>query len=229
MNIFKTNNLFRFFSIFFIFLFLFSFTSAVPPVTQIQEFSEGFVIEPSPTIYIEQNQDYTINFFLYNISNGVVIDNKSVSCEFYLADNQGTLIHSSNVDYTTYWNKNIAGGNFSELGHYPYGIHCNSSSLGGSYIEYFEVTPSGQGGNSNIVFFIFVILLIYGMTLISFYNGNIPMTIASGMAMLFLGVYLVTHGIIIYRDNLTNYIAYLTIIIGAITSAWATLEQLEVL
>jgi hypothetical protein len=91
-----------------------------------------------------------------------------------------------------------------------------------------EVTPSGQSGTANIVFFIFIILLLYGITFTGFFGRNIPMTILGGMALLFLGVYLVQHGIIIYRDNLTNYIAYVTIAVGGITSFWAILEQLDV-
>jgi hypothetical protein len=93
----------------------------------------------------------------------------------------------------------------------------------------FEVTPSGKGGTENTVFFIFIILFLYGITFSGFFGKNIPITILGGMALMFLGVYMITEGIIIYRDNLTNYIAYLTIAMGAITSFWATLEQLEVL
>ena len=92
-----------------------------------------------------------------------------------------------------------------------------------------EVTPSGKSGNANIVFFVFIILMLYGLNLVSFFNKNIPLTILGGMALLFLGVYLIRHGIIIYRDDLTNYIAYITIATGGITAFWAILEQLDVL
>lgn len=122
--------------------------------------------------------------------------------------------------------------------------YCNTSDLGRYDIQgkgdmdgndrsfkalYFEVTPSGNSGSSTIVFFIFVILLIYGITFTGFFGKNIPITILGGMAMIFLGIYLVNNGVIIYRDNLTNYIAYLTIAIGAILSSWAGLEQLDVI
>lgn len=93
----------------------------------------------------------------------------------------------------------------------------------------FDVTSYGRSGNENIVFFIFIILLIYGITFIGFFGRNIPMTILGGMALIFLGIYLINHGIIIFRDDLTNYVSYLTIGIGAITSFWAILEQLEII
>jgi len=129
----------------FVFLISIGLVTAQPPTTtNIQAFDTGFVIEPSPTIYIKQNTDYVVNFFVYNISNGVPIDNTTTSCVFYMADNQGNLIHFSDVLYTTYWTTTIAGGNFSELGHYPYGIKCNSSELGGAFINYFEVTYTGK-------------------------------------------------------------------------------------
>ena len=97
------------------------------------------------------------------------------------------------------------------------------------FSDYFEITPSGQGGTDNIIFFLFVILLIYGITFIGFFGKNIPITILGGMTLLFLGVYLINNGIIIFRDNITNYISYLTIAIGGITSFWAILEQIDFL
>ena len=55
------------------------------------------------------------------------------------------------------------------------------------------------------------------------------MTILGGMMMMFLGVYTINYGIIIFRDNLTNYFSYVTIGIGFILSSWAVLEQLDIL
>ncbi len=91
----------------------------------------------------------------------------------------------------------------------------------------FEITPSGKGGIENIVFFVFVILMLYGITFFGFFGKNIPITILGGMAMLFLGVYIIQEGLIIYRDTLTIYFSYLTIAIGFIMAMWAILEQFE--
>jgi len=137
-----------------------------------------------------------------------------------LADNSGQVIYFADVPYLQdgYWGLNISGGNLSKLGEYNYGIKCGENSFGGTSIGAFNVTPSGQGGTENTIFFIFIILLLYGITFIGFFGKNIPMTI-----------YLVSQGIIIYRDNITLYIAYLTIAIGGITTFWAILEQLDVI
>jgi len=92
-----------------------------------------------------------------------------------------------------------------------------------------QVTPSGNSGSDNIVFFIFIIVLLYAITFAGFFGKNIPLTILGGMAMMFLGLYLVKNGIIIYRDDLTNYVSYVTIAVGAMCSIWAGLEQFEVI
>jgi len=119
---------------------------------------------------------------------------------------------------------------------------CNTSSMSGSYIVNgfgdpdgaksiwiytFEVTPSGQSGSSNIVFFIFIIVLLYAITFIGFFGKNIPITILGGMAMIGLGVYMVNNGVIIYRDWMTNYLSYITIGLGATLSLWALIEMIQ--
>jgi hypothetical protein len=140
--------------------FIFSLVSAAPPVTTVQQFSTGYVIESSPTEYIKQNTDYVINFFVYNISNGVRAGS-SLTCYAYLADSQGNLKAYNNVpwDVRGYWMYNIKAGNFTETGHYPYGIACNSSNLGGASVEYFEVNVEGAE-------FTLTKMFIYGLSLI---------------------------------------------------------------
>ena len=91
------------------------------------------------------------------------------------------------------------------------------------------LTPSGNSGSSNIVFFIFIILMIYTINLFGFFGKNEIMTLLGGMALLFLGVYIINNGIIIYRDTLTNYFAYVTIAWGAVSSLWAGLALMEIL
>lgn len=131
---------------------------------------------------------------------------------------------------------NVGGGyweytftNTSLLGRYDYptcgdieGVHkCTDKA------PYFEVTPSGKDGVNNIIFFIFIIVAFYAVTLIGFFGKNIPITILGGMAMTFLGIYLIQNGIIIYRDTLTLYFSYLTIGLGAVLGLWALIEWIE--
>ena len=128
-----------------LFLLNVNMVSSAPPITEIQQFTEGYIIEGSPTEYIKQGENFTYNFFLYNVSNGVKLSNAGISCSFYLADNTGTLKYSTVPTYNAqgYFFVLIAGGNFTNVGHYPYGVNCNSSSLGGASVGYFEVTPNG--------------------------------------------------------------------------------------
>lgn len=119
--------------------------------------------------------------------------------------------------------------NTTNLGCYSYSVFGDKDGNLKAEVIDFQITPSGEGGSSNTIFIIFAVLLIYGITFAGFYGRNIPVTILGGMAMIFLGIYLISQGVIIYRDNLTNYIAYLTIAIGTITAFWAILEQLEVI
>lgn len=154
---------------FFICIFLVSFISAPPPVTQVQSFSTGYIIEGNPTEFIKQNTDYTFNFFVYNISNGVQA-RQQISCNFYLANSQGKLIFSGVPTYTNYYSINIKGGNFSTTGHYPYGVNCNSSNLGGAEVGYFTVTENGLPAPEGIIVIVFILafILIFGYVLITF-------------------------------------------------------------
>lgn len=91
----------------------------------------------------------------------------------------------------------------------------------------FESTPSGRGGSSNIAFIIILIVVIYSVTLISFFGRNIPLSILTGMMMTFFGVWIVRNGIVIYRDNLTNYFAYVTMFVGALVALIAVIEWIQ--
>jgi len=119
--------------------------------------------------------------------------------------------------------------NTTLLGSYDVRGQGDLNSVDTSFKSCFDITPSGESGTTNTVFFIFIILMIYGIALIGFFGKNIPVTIIGGMAMMFLGVYVVNSGLIIYRDNLTNYFSYLTIGLGIIFTSWALLENWEVI
>ena len=121
-------------------------------------------------------------------------------------------------------------------------VTCNTTILGrydvngfgdingvktGFDVLYFNVTPSGQGGSTNIIFIIILIVILYTVAFIGFFGKNIPISILGGMAMLGLGVYLISQGIIIYRDWFTNYFAYVTIGLGGIFALWAIVEWIE--
>ena len=91
----------------------------------------------------------------------------------------------------------------------------------------FTITPSGRSGSSNIVFFSLVIILLYTLTFLSFFNRIESLTILSGMALGIFGLYMIQNGIIIYRDWFTNYVAYVTIAVGFILAIWAGIEWIQ--
>jgi hypothetical protein len=116
----------------------------------------------------------------------------------------------------------------SQLGRYD--VRESSDGCTKSVVNYFTVTPNGlcqpdASSTPYLVFVIFAIVLFYGITFIGmFIIKNEWVTIAGGMAMIFLGVYLANNGIIIQQDDLTTYISVLTWGLGAIASGVAGYE-----
>lgn len=82
----------------------------------------------------------------------------------------------------------------------------------------FFVTPSGKSGVDNLVFSILILLMFYTINFIGYYSRNATLTLLSGMFLMFLGIYLINNGLVIYRDDLTNYVAYITIGWGFVSS-----------
>lgn len=158
---------------FFLFLFVFPLISAPPSTPTIINFDQGYEIVVAPEGFLKQYEDYQLNFFVYNISNGVHIDNSTTDCYFYMANSTGNVLIYQEVTFVLgneYWKVDIQGGNFSYLEVYPYGIKCESSSLGGTSVGYFEVTGTGyeltpaRAGTYSIIFglliFIFITIML---------------------------------------------------------------------
>jgi len=168
----------------------------------------------------KQNIDYNL----------VVNSNNATACNVtYIKFPNGSsdiLNQAMTRDATTFYTT-IGGGNFSTLGDTCLGVSCTDGSTNEVGSKCLEITPSGNGGVSNIVFFVFLIVFIYGINFFGFFGKNEIMTILGGMALMFLGLYMVNQGVIIYRDNLTNYFAYLTIAWGFISSMWAVFELIQ--
>jgi amino acid transporter len=91
----------------------------------------------------------------------------------------------------------------------------------------FKVTSTGFSGAENIVFILFIIVVIYGINLLGFFGKNETMTLLGGMFLMFLGIYIINNGMIIYRDDLTNYFAYITIGWGFVSSIMAGISLMN--
>jgi len=136
----------------------------------------------------------------------------------------------SNVEFNqddTYYSLLLLGGNTTTLGKYSYFYHCGNSDESKTGKIDFQVTPSGREGNDNIVLIIIFVVVIYVITFLCFFGRNVPLSILSGMFMSFFGVWIIRNGVVIYRDNLTNYFGYVTIAIGSIIALWAAIEWIE--
>lgn len=113
------------------------------------------------------------------------------------------------------------------LGVYSY---CTLGSNSVTNCAEFTITPSGKGDSQNSIFFVVVLVLLYGLTLLFFFQKDselAPFVALSGMALGTFGIYMVTNGLIIYRDWFTNYLSYLTIGIGFGLGLWALIEWIS--
>ncbi len=159
--------------------------------------------------------------------------NNCTYCNISRVTNQDDIVLVSNLPFDkdgTYYSKTLDAGNSSTLGTHTYCYDCGNTVESETGCIDYEVTPTGRDGSSNIVFFVIVIVLVYGITFMGFfYSKNIPITILGGMLMIFLGLYMIRNGIIIYRDDLTNYLSYVTTALGFIISSWASLEWFDII
>lgn len=155
--------------LFFVLIFLVSLVSSAPPVTTVQEFPEGYVIVESSHEYLKQNQDYQYNFFVYNKSSGILIDNDSMTCNFFLANSSGEVIFSQEVIYFPdgHWDIDILGGNFSNIGSYPYGVSCQDSS-GGALAGILEVNLKGEEQTTPLLFGYIILIGFFIITIFSY-------------------------------------------------------------
>lgn len=111
----------------------------------------------------------------------------------------------------TYYNYTFC--NTTLVGEYTINGYGDEGGTKDTWEYKFKITPSGN--SSNEVLYIVLILIIYGITFVGFFGKNEIITLLGSLAMIWLGIYLINEGIIIYRDWITNGIAYLTIGLAA--------------
>jgi hypothetical protein len=166
----------------FLALFLIPLVSSAPPITQVQQFTTGYIIKVPVQETIKQGQDFTFYFHVFNISDGIPITNLTTKCFFHLYNSSGKHIVNITADYEKLpnvfneWESYIKGGNFSNVGLYNYIIQCNSSILGGYFEMPLEVTGTGLEltTSRSIIYFGFFMLLIFFFTIILFSISKLP-------------------------------------------------------
>ena len=170
-----------------LFITMASFISAVPPMTQVGSFADGFDIKYPNDINLQQFKDYEFQFHVFNSSNGIPIEGDSdqapkISCYFHLYNSSGThqTVLTKNIateifDYSFY----VDGANFTQLGQYSYIIQCNSSTQGGFNDVAFDVSYTGKNINESqsalyislmgVIIFVFTIIIL-GINKLPKYN-----------------------------------------------------------
>jgi len=94
-------------------------------------------------------------------------------------------------------------------------------------VLYFNVTPSGRFGNIETIIYLFIAIMLYGIGFIGFFGKNEWISALGGMAMMAFGIYTISEGMIVFRDWVTNYFAYVTIGLGAIFALVAIVESIQ--
>jgi hypothetical protein len=152
--------------------------------------------------------------------NFTISSNNATICKIKTIDKPtglNLLDLSMNKNETTFY-LTVSKKNFTELGQVCFNIQCTDGINYETGSKCYEVTPNGRNDNSNIYFILFLIIIIYTVAFIGFFGKNEIVSILGGMFMIGLSIYIINNGIIIYRDWITNYFAYLTLAIGAFFS-----------
>lgn len=152
-----------------------SLIAAQPGFIQGGEFTTGYKIKVPPISPIKQNTNFDFNFHVFNISNGVPIDNSSTDCFFHLYNSTGDhalivkLEHEEN-NVNNEWALMVNGNNFSSLGSYSYVVQCNSTTLGGFESVEIHVTKLGtENKTSEALIYILLTLAVVFIFLLSLY------------------------------------------------------------
>lgn len=158
-----------------LFLFLLSFITAQPPFMQTGAFTEGYSIKVPQEGNVLQSQNYDFAFHVFNISNGIPIDDTSTSCYFHLYNQSGEHILQTDATYSpsnidNEWEVFVLGGNFSTPGDYAYIIQCNSTVLGGYESVGFTVTNAKVSiSTSEAIIYVLLTLGVFLLFALSLY------------------------------------------------------------
>jgi len=126
--------------------------------------------------YLMQDREFRLHTHVYNISNGLLMNNDTTSCELHLYNSTGShaleadMLFDSNLED---FYVNIGGSNFSILGDYSYIIGCNTSTVGGHVSYGFRVTNDGLADekldtSAGIATVVFLTILIIGLFALPF-------------------------------------------------------------
>ena len=208
-----------------------SFTSAAP--TKFSGTSDlGFEIEHPLADPIKVGQDHKFNFHVFNSSSGLpILANKlTVNCTFHLYNSTGSHILKVNnlvsSDDIYDWEQIVLGGNFSTPGQYSYVFQCNSSTAGGYYGNYFQVTPTGFSGT--LGFYILLLILSLGIILLGYYVEDPWVIVLGAFGLVLFGLFILLYGVNGIKDSYYTYgFAIITMMLGAYFGIRGALENVN--
>ncbi len=211
--------------IFFLFLIFFSSIVVAQPFTQILE--ENVDIQFPLLEIVEQNQNFTFNFHIFNSTTGQIFDNTTHQCIFHLFDNKGVhIIDQLNTTFEIFsrdFEAVITGDNFSRIGEYSFLIVCTSKGTGGSVSVRFEVTADGlelttkteDKNETDVKTTLFIILFILILFIIGLAMKDPTLTALSGLLFMAQGVFIAVNGISTFDNSIVNGFALLLMGLGA--------------
>ena len=175
-------------------LFLFPLVSAVPPITTEFVGDTGLAIETSIMDYYKINDGACIQIFVFNRTNGEILEYPAVSCEVFLSNRNGTeLLNGYPTAHLNHFEMCRTPDIVTEIGTYSVTMVCNSSTVGGFNTHYFEATETGKP--KGIV--ILIILFGFGLTLLllGILLHNPWLGFVSSIMMLLSGMYALIYGL----------------------------------
>lgn len=149
------------------------FITSAPPVTTVQSFPQGLVIEYPVVDYLKFGEDFTFHFHVFNASTGNYLVTNT-NCSFHLYNSTGNHIfqgYDDTVSDTYDYAFKILNGNFSKVGSYYYITQCKTGDFGGYTEHGFEVKVSGAGLTEGravlygVLIFVLVLFLFGAMIL----------------------------------------------------------------
>jgi hypothetical protein len=208
-----------------------SFVQAVP-----DKFSGtttlGLNIEHPIADPLIMGSDHKFHFHVFNSSSGLPIkaDKKTINCSFHLYNSLGSHIFKANdivsSDDIYDYEQVILAGNFSFPGQYSYVFQCNSSSAGGYYTNYFEVTPTGLVGT--LGFYIIILILSIFIIILGYAYEDEWVIILGAFGFVLLGLFILIYGINGFRDEVYTYaFGLITIMLGSYFAIKAALSKMD--
>lgn len=219
----------KYFPFLFLLIFLFSLTfiSSVPPF-QVQD--DLVSIDYTKQDVYKTNEDIHFNFFVFNTTSGLKLDDTSASCVMNIFEKQGNhLLNRTSLKYDSInkdFDLHVDKGNFTISGNYAGEVACNTSVNGGGLSFPFEVTPSGFTGSA--VFYFIILILSFGIIILGFSKNDAPIVILGSFGLYFVGLYILFFGIDGIKDAVYTWaIGIIVLMLASYISLKSSSELIE--